>query len=120
LARLFQSGGGGAGISGFATETISAAGTISSTSSGIQSRPVVGDGGAVTASGTPFGTSINWQNGTMIVLRGTDATNTVRIDHNDVTDGAILNGTATLGENDILSLVYDSNAERWIEVSRNF
>lgn len=116
---MFQSGGGAGGITAFATETISASGSISSQNSGIQYRPVVGDGGAVTASTTPFGTGGGWQTGTSIVLRGTSNTNTVAINHNDAQYGAILNGNMVLGNNDILELVYDATAERWIERGRN-
>lgn len=103
-----------------AVETISASGTITSVASGLQYRPVTGDGGAVSASATPFGTALQWQTGTKIVLKGNHAANTVALAHNDATDGAILNGAAVLGLNDILELMYDSTLERWIEVGRNF
>lgn len=119
LGKFFQSGGGSGGISGFANETITNGGTITSVASGIQYRPVSGDGGAVTVASAPFGTSISWQNGTAIVLRGTSNTNTVTIGHNDVAGGTILNGTMVLGLNDVIELIYDSTADRWIERGRN-
>jgi hypothetical protein len=120
LAKLFQSGGGGGGgIESFSVQSIAALGEISSLASGQQYRPVVGDGGATSASNTPFGTSGTWETGTLIFLRGTDATNTVTINHNDAQYGAILNGTMVLGLNDLLKLIYDATSERWVEVGRN-
>lgn len=120
-STLFQSGaGGGAGLEAYAAETISASGTITTLASGIQYRPIAGNGGAVTTATAPFGTSIQWQDGTTIILKGTDATNTVTINHSDTTDGPILNGNAVIGLNDILELIYDSSIERWVERGRNF
>ena len=102
-------------------ETITASGDVASSTATIeQYRPVVGNSGAVSASTTPFGTGGGWLNGTRITLRGTNDTNTVLITHNDAAKGAILNGNALLGANDILTLIYDSTDDRWIEVSRNF
>lgn len=117
--NLFQSGGGAGGVTAFASESISSGGTISSLNQGIQYRPVVGNAGAQNASTTPFGSGGLWQTGTVIILRGTDATNTVTLQHNDAQYGAILNGNMVLGLNDIIELVYDATAERWIERGRN-
>lgn len=120
-STLFQSGaGGGAGLEAFSAETVASGGTITTLSSGIQYRPISGNGGAVTTATAPFGTSIQWQDGTTIILKGTDATNTVTINHSDTTDGPILNGNAVIGLNDILELIYDSSIERWVERGRNF
>lgn len=102
-------------------ETITASGDIaSSTATIIQYRPVVGDAGPQSASTTPFGVTGGWPNGATITLRGTDDTNTVQITHNDAAKGAILNGNAVLAKNNVLTLIYDSTDDRWIEVSRNF
>lgn len=119
---MFRSGagGGGAGLEAYAAETISASGTITSLASGIQYRPISGDGGAVTTAAAPFGTALEWASGTTIILRGNNATNTVTIQHNDTTDGPILNGNAELGLNDIIALTYDADTERWVEAWRNF
>ena len=103
-----------------AVETITASGDIASGTALVQYRPVVGDAGAQAASTTPFGTGGGWANGTEIILRGTNDTNTVLITHNDAAKGAILNGNAVLAKNNVLTLVYDSTDDRWIEVSRNF
>ena len=105
----------------YATETIVAAGEVTTVTNRIsQYRPVVGDAGAVSASTVPFGTTGGWDNGTQILLRGTNDTNTVTFAHNDAAKGMILNGNAVLGNNDMLTVIYDSTADRWIEVSRNF
>ena len=111
----------GSASAGYSVESIAAAAQITNvTDKDVQYRPVVGNGGAVSASTTPFGTGAGWGNGDQIVLRGTNDTNTVQITHNDAAGGAILNGNAILGANDILTLIYDSADNRWIEVSRNF
>lgn len=118
---VFKSGGGGgSGISAFDQESISAGGSISSENSGIQYRPIAGNGGAVTASTTPFGSGGEWISSTCIVLRGTSDSNTVTIPNNDAQYGAILNGTAILRNNYVIELIYDALAERWIERGRNF
>jgi len=120
LAKLFQSGGGGGGgITAFVAETITSGGTISSSNSGQQYRPIQSNGGAVSASLTPFGTAGDWATGTYITLKGESATNTVQLTHNDAQYGAILNGNMVLGLNDIINLIYDADLERWVEVGRN-
>lgn len=119
MAKLFQSGGGGGGgITAFVAESIAAGGTISSLTSGQQYRPIQSTGGAVSASLTPFG-SFTWETGTQITLKGQSATDTVQLTHNDAQYGAILNGNMVLGLNDVITLIYDSTLERWIEVGRN-
>ena len=105
----------------YATETIAAAAEVTTVTNRIsQYRPVVGDAAPVSASTVPFGTTGGWDNGTQILLRGTSDTNTVTFAHNDAAKGMILNGNAVLGNNDMLIVIYDSTADRWIEVSRNF
>lgn len=100
--------------------TLAGGGTIAiSLTSGQQTWRVGGNGAAVTLSSTPFGSSAP-SNGAMIVLTGTSNTNTVTITNNDGAKGCILNGTATLGQYDSITLQYNSTDDRFIEVSRNF
>lgn len=119
MGNFFRSGGGGAAVSSYSTQSVGSGGTINSLNQGTQYRPVAGSGGAQTASTTPFGTGGLWATGTKIILRGTDGTNTLTIQHNDAQYGAILNGNMTLGLNDILELIYDATSERWVETGRN-
>lgn len=103
-----------------ASATISAGGTISvSTTERVQYFRVSGDGGAQSLSSTPFG-SASWIDGTIVRLVGTSDTNTLSLDHNDADNGAILNGDCTLAKYNILSLIWDSEFNRWLEISRNF
>lgn len=106
------------GITIVANQAIGASGTITPSSAVRQLLKVSGSGGAQTASTTPFAS--NPLDGTKIILHGTDGTNTLTIVHNDATSGCILNGDATLGANDELTLVYDETAGRYYEESRNF
>lgn len=86
-----------------------------------QSLRVKGATAPVTMSGTPFTTSGGWQDGTEVLLIGMDDTNTVTLVNSDVAKGVIINGaTAVLKKFYILTLRYDSNLDRWIEVGRNF
>lgn len=85
-----------------------------------QIRRVSGDAAPITVSTTPFGSSASTLDGLVIILRGTDNTNTVTITNNDIQYGAILNGDAVLSRFDELELMYDSIEERWIEQRRNF
>lgn len=103
-----------------ASATVSAGGTISvSTTERVQYFRVSGDGGAQSLSATPFG-SASWIDGTIVRLVGTSDTNTLSLDHNDADNGAILNGDCTLAKYNILSLIWDSEFNRWLEISRNF
>ena len=102
------------------TLTIAAAGTIGASSeSANQMLRVAGSGAAVTTAAEPFGTG-TFVDGATIKIVGTDSTNTVTIENQDVAKGAILNGDATLLQYYILTLVYDATQDRFIEVSRNF
>lgn len=90
-----------------------------STTSGMQRRKVTSDGGAVTASTTPFGNSGGWQDGTQIRLRGNSDSNTLKITHNDIDYGCILNGDIILVKWSQLTLEWDELELRWYEISRN-
>jgi hypothetical protein len=103
-----------------ASTSLGAGGTISiSLSAGLQAFRVASSGGAVTLSITPFGASAP-ATGTCIRLMGTSDTNTVTISNNNASKGCILNGTATLGQYDMIELQYNSDDDRYVEVSRNF
>lgn len=103
-----------------ASATVSAGGTISvSTTERVQYFRVSGNGGAQSLSTTPFG-SASWIDGTIVRLVGTSDTNTISLDHNDADNGAILNGDCTLAKYNMLTLIWDSEFNRWIEVGRNF
>ena len=104
------------------SSTISGGGIIPITNEiGIQSKRVISNGGAVTASTTPFGTTdTNWPDGMEVRIMGTSDTDTVQVDFNDINHGAIINGNALLNEYRILTLQWVSADLRWIEVGRNF
>ncbi len=104
-----------------ASATVAGSGTITvSTTQRVQYFRISGDGGAVSLSTTPFGTGGGWIDGTIIRLVGTSDTNTVSLDHNDLDNGAILNGDCTLAKYNMLTLIWDSELSRFIEAGRNF
>lgn len=103
-----------------ASATVSSGGTISvSTTERVQYFRVSGDGGAQSLSATPFG-SASWIDGTIVRIMGTSDTNTISLDHNDADNGAILNGDCTLAKYNMLTLIWDSEFSRWVELGRNF
>lgn len=81
---------------------------------------VVGDGGPVVLSNPPFSASNGFFDGQIVKIVGTDDTNSVTMLFSDSTDGAVLNGNATLQRFQVLTLVYSSELERWLELDRNF
>lgn len=104
----------------YANEAIAASGEVTVDNDVFtQVRRVSGDGAAVTASNTPFGDLSSMIDGVVIILRGTDSTNTVTFTNNDVQFGMILNGNITLGQYDELEVMWDSVVERLIEQRRN-
>lgn len=103
-----------------ASQTVSASGTITvSTTQRQQYFRVSGDGASRTLSATPFGVA-SWTDGIIIRICGVSDTNKVSLVNNDADNGAILNGNATLSKYDIITLIWDSAQVRWIELSRNF
>lgn len=103
------------------TATVTASGSVTLDQDHVNHIvPVVGDGGAVTMSSTPFGTSGTWLDGTEVTLVGTSNTDTVTIQFSDAANGAILNGNATLSQYYSITLVWLSALNRWIEKCRNF
>lgn len=57
--------------------------------------------------------------GAVLNIMGTSDTNTITLNHNDVSSGWLLNGAWSGYRGSILSLQYDSTLVRWVEVSRN-
>lgn len=103
-----------------ASATVASGGTITvSTTERVQYFRVSGNGGAQSMSATPFG-SASWTDGTIVRLVGTSDTNLLSLDSNDADNGAILNGDCSLGKYNMLTLIWDSELNRWIETSRNF
>jgi hypothetical protein len=102
-----------------AVQNVSAGGEINNNTAYFQNRKVQGAGAvARITSNTPFGSFAT--DGATITLCGQSDTATVQIPYADVDYGCLLNGTATLGNNDIITLRFDLTALRWREVSRNF
>lgn len=74
--------------------------------------------GAVTLNSLPF--SNTPKNGSEIVLVGLSDTNTVTFLFNDVSSGLLINGHATLEKGFTLTLIYNEELSRFIEISRSF
>jgi len=103
----------------YSTQLIAASGAIAlDLKKQSQIIPVAGDAGAQVMAALPFG-SDTWTNGQKVILIGTDDTNTVRINHNDVSNGVVLNGDIILKKYMIIELLYLTVLGRWIEVRRN-
>lgn len=100
-------------------QTIGSGGEISFEDTAFQIIKVQGDGGAQTASNTPFGTASAPGDGSIIYVMGMDNTNTFTIPYQDIAGGCILTGPATLGKYDILKLYRDKTEDRYIELGRN-
>ena len=108
-------------VSTNASAAIAGGGTITaSTTQQVQYFRVSGDGGAISLSTTPFGSGGGWIDGTTVRICGTDDTNSVSLDFNDSANGAIINGDCTLKKYNMITLQWDSELSRWIEISRNF
>lgn len=79
--------------------------------------PLVGNGGPVTLSLTPFGTSHGFQGGKEIILMGTSDTNTVTIevDATDTTlESVASNGKIVLGKYNMVTLIYSDTLNRFV------
>ena len=108
-------------VSTNASAAIAGGGTITaSTTQQVQYFRVSGDGGAISLSTTPFGSGGGWIDGTTVRICGTDDTNSVSLDFNDSANGAIINGDCTLKKYNMITLQWDNELSRWIEISRNF
>lgn len=73
---------------------------------------VVGSGGAVSITAIASGN----KDGQLLVLIGTDNTNTVRVPYSAT---VLLNGDCILGDGDVLKLQWSTTASAWVEVGRN-
>lgn len=105
------SGGGGA-LTVYATESISAAGTITASVEIRELRRVQGNAAAVTANTTTPITAGTTE-GQELILKGMSDTNTVTITN---AGNVTLNGEITLYNGSVLSLVWIDSA--WLEISR--
>jgi len=75
--------------------------------------------GLVTLSPTPLGT-IRAKDRTTVILIGTSDIDSQVIQFSDIDDGIILNGSANLRNNSIITLQWLEPKLRWLEVSRSF
>lgn len=108
----------GVGYEKGATQTISAGGTIAVGTTGkLQIIPVQSDGGAITLSTTPFGSS-SWIDGTSVLIFGLSDTDTVTIPHNDAAEGAVLReqNVEILAKHVSIHFIFCETEDRWIEI----
>ena len=110
------SGGGGGALVVTSAQTISAGGTVTtSTVNPRQLRYVVSSGGFLDLSLTPFGNVGGWADGTEIILIGTNDDNTLRIQFNDANYGVVGNfSELILTKNMKATLIWDNTNLRWI------
>lgn len=104
------------GASGFipkATQTLVATNAIEVDATLIR---VAGSGGAVTLTSTP--TIADGSDGQIVVIRGTDDTNTITIqDIGAIASNVDMGGVnRTLGANDYLGLLFNSDSGNWEEI----
>lgn len=83
----------------------------------VQYFRVAGNLSAVTLTDPFTGTA---KDGTIIYIVGTDDTLTVTIDTDNSAGGTYVNGSATLKFGYVLTLVYDAELDRYLEIGRNF
>ena len=81
---------------------------------------VSGNAAPITMLNTVFGAAFAGLDGTAVTLIGMDDTNTVLLLFNDASSGALLNGSATLGKGESITLVWSTTLDRWAEASRSF
>ena len=103
------------GYVSYDVETVST--VVDSDNNGFQKRPIVG-ASPVTLNNAPFGTD-GWDDGIVITLIGTDATNTVTVPFSDTNYGAFINGPITLGDGHSITLQWHQASLRWYELARN-
>jgi len=86
-----------------------------------QDHALLGNGVAVTLSALPFGSTQSCEDGSIITLIGGGITFTVKlIDNRNVAFGCVLNGSAELGIYNIITLKFNLQKQRYIEIGRNF
>ena len=77
--------------------------------------PLAGDGAARTASTTPFGTTHGFISGKEIILLGTNDTNTLTLEVNDIAGGFIsTRGKLVLSKFKQAVIIYNSSLDRFI------
>lgn len=92
---------------------ITAGGGISPTKAVLK---IQGNSGAVNISVAPQ--ISNGSDGQILILKGASNTNTVTLDHGDRV--VLIDGLSfTLGNKDMITLIYDATDEEWIEISRS-
>lgn len=107
---------GGGGFAVEAVQTVSEGGDVtSSTTDQRQQRPVIGNGGPVLASITPFGNVGGWKDGTEILLMGTSDSDSVILTFNDAAKGLVGNfSERELTKYVTAHCVYNLALDRWI------
>jgi hypothetical protein len=109
---------GGGGYVVASAETISASGTITTSTTDVrQQRPVIGNAAAVDASTTPFGSGGGWKDGTEVLLIGTSDSDSVKITFNDAAKGCVGNFTELELTKYVSALfTYNATLDRWLYV----
>lgn len=95
-------------------QSLSASGTITASQNKRQRRRVAGNAAAITVDTTTAITN-GVYDGQELWIVGTDDTNTVTITN---TGNVKLNGSITLGLDDMIYLIWDGNDSKWAEVTR--
>ncbi len=114
-SNLIVAFGSGGYIAVASDQVIAASGTFSFDAEAYKPLlPCSGDGGAVTSSSTPFGTSHGFQSGKEIILLGLSDTNTVTLESNDIDEGVISNGKIILSKYEQVILIYNASLKRFI------
>ena len=115
-ANSVWSGIGGGGYVVTAIQSLSAGGTISSsTVNQRQMRHVQGNAAAITTLATPFGATGGWKDGTEILLIGNANDNTVSIAYNDSAKGIVGNfDVIEIGNGKLVECVYSVSLDRWL------
>jgi hypothetical protein len=110
------SGSGGGALRVTSVQTLTASGTISSSTTDYrQLRHVQGTSGPTTVSTTPFGTGGDWKDGTEIVLVGNHNDDTVIVPFNDAANGCVGNfNEIELTKYKTATFIWSSSLTRWI------
>lgn len=106
----------------YSVESVINGGTISSsTTVGMQLRLISGPVDThITLDNELFGTGGGWVDGTIIRVMCTNNHNgTVKIIHDAVSNGCVLNGDAVLAKYDCIDLQYFTEFNLWVEVARS-
>jgi len=78
---------------------------------------VAGNGAAITTAAVPFSGPVS--DGKIVMVMGVSNTSTVRINHNDVEYGVVMQGDIVLRRFDLIYFIYDATSKRFVEVSRS-